>query len=704
MSNHLVGENSPYLLQHVDNPVDWYPWCGDALEKASKEDKPIFLSIGYAACHWCHVMAHESFEDPDIANILNEYFVNIKVDREERTDLDTIYMSAIVAMTGSGGWPMSVFLTPDGKPFYGGTYFPPTPRHNLPSFRDVLQTIISLWKEDRQKLLASAEEITQHIRKNHTFVKDIQPLDETIVDQSIMRLAQSYDWKLGGWGRAPKFPQPMAVEFLLRQAAKGENLSRDICENVLDAMSKGGMYDVLGGGFARYSTDDQWLVPHFEKMLYDNAQLALAYLHAFFVTQNVKYREVCEKTLDFVVRELMSHDDKKDLSHGGIFSSLDADSEGVEGKFYLWDFQEIRDILAVAQKQRGDFPLNWIEFFEQAYNDISPSGNFEGRIVLQRFLSDAELADRFGITISQVKNTLQLMHSSLFEARNQRIRPALDDKVLTGWNALALTAFAEAARYLKRPDYLEIARRNADFLLTELYVDRRLLRSWRNGQAKHNAYLEDYAGLILGLLALYQSDPDPWWFTSAAQLAQEMVDHFSDPDGGFFDIRADHDKLLMRPKDLQDNATPSGNAMAAMALLQLSILTGHNDWRRKAENILNDISELAQKYPLAFSAWLSGMDFSLSPIMEVVILGKEQEEIDKFLDVVWSQFRPNIMIASSLFPVDPISPAILKNRTLLEEKTTGFICKNFVCNHPVNSITDFSYQLQQGVLHAADDS
>ena len=680
MTNNLINSNSPYLLQHADNPVDWYPWEEAALETAKREDKPIFLSIGYAACHWCHVMAHESFEDPETARIMNENFVNIKVDREERPDLEQIYMNAVVSLTGQGGWPMSVFLTPEGVPFYGGTYFPPVPRYNMPSFRDVLLRIARAWREDRQRLLQAGEQIAEQIQATTSVsVSAGKPLNPLLLDQAAMGLAQSYDWKAGGWGRAPKFPQPMAIEFLLRRATRGDRLARDIATHVLDAMAKGGMYDIVGGGFARYSTDNNWLVPHFEKMLYDNAQLAKAYLHAFLITGEDRYRRVCIETLDFVVREMTD-------PQGGFFSSLDADSEGEEGKFYVWTPVQIR----TAFEDPSD-----AEFYLAAFG-VTESGNFEGKNILQRVLDDESLAAKFGIKPEQLHQQLDRLNARLLELRGERVRPGTDDKILVSWNGLMLSAFSEAARYLEREDHREVATRNAGFLLENLQMDGRLLRSWREGRAKHNAYLEDYASLILGLLALYQTDPDVRWFSAAEKLTSDMIAHFHDPAGGFFDTRDDHEQLITRPKDLQDNATPSGNSLAVTALLKMSAFTGLGDWRDLAESNLSIVQDFVVRYPTAFSQWLYALDFALTPAREVAILTEDLENATahEMLVALWSEYRPNLVAAISTFPPPPEAPALLKERPLIDNRTSAYVCQNFVCNRPVNTVEEFRSQLK----------
>ncbi len=678
MPNRLAHENSPYLIQHANNPVDWFPWGEQALQKARAEDKPIFLSIGYAACHWCHVMEYESFEDPAIAEIMNRHFINIKVDREERPDLDSIYMTATMAMTGSGGWPMSVFLTPDLQPFYAGTYFPPEPRYNMPSFRDLLTGIANAWQNERDEIFRVGGQVTEHIRRaSMAGGKASHPLTGRLLENAADYLVNAYDWGFGGWGGAPKFPQPMTIEFLLSRAtlagprtANGEKYLRP-ATHALKAMARGGMYDVVGGGFARYSVDNLWKVPHFEKMLYDNGQLALAYLHGYLVTRDEQFRQICEETLTFIQRELTD-------SAGGFYSSLDADSEGEEGKFYVWDYGEIEESL-------GDE----FAFFKTAYG-LTPNGNWEGKIVLQRAIDDATLAARHNLSREECIQRLQAGHAILLARRGQRHRPGTDDKVLVAWNAFALSAFAEAARFLQRSDFLETARRNARFLLEALHQNGRLLRSWRAGTARHNAYLEDYAALILGLLALYQSDPDPTWYAQALRLADEMVQHYADPQGGFFDTRDDHETLLIRPRDLQDNATPSGNALAANALLRLAAYGDHPEWRKLAEDMLAPQLENAVQYPTAFAYWLAAADFAIGPVHEIAIVG---EPNGPFLDVLWSEYRPRMVAALAPAGSPGAHPVLLNDRPLVAGKPTAYVCQNFTCQLPVTDASEFKKQL-----------
>jgi len=683
MPNHLANENSPYLLQHAGNPVDWYPWGKAALDKARAEDKPIFLSVGYAACHWCHVMAHESFEDENTAAIMNEDFVNIKVDREERPDIDGIYMQAVVAMTRQGGWPMSVFLTPDGQPFFGGTYFPPERRYNMPSFKEVLRSVIRVWQGDRGSILESADKITQHLQNAAQVSGSTSDLNPGVFDQAMSVLAQGYDWVDGGWGQAPKFPQPMVIEALLRQATRGDEAALAMAEHALTAMAKGGMYDVVGGGFARYSVDDRWLVPHFEKMLYDNAQLAQVYLHAYLVTGNEHYRRVCEQTLDFVARE-MTH------PAGGFYSSLDADSEGEEGKYYIWTPADIRTTLPDPDDAR---------LILAAYG-VTEGGNFEGATVLQRVMPDAQISEVFNLPVADVPAEFARLHKKMLAYRQQRVRPGTDDKVLVSWNGLMLAVFAEAGRYLRRKDYAQIAARNATFLLSEMRPDERLLRSWRAGQARYNAYLEDYAALILGLIALYQTDHQTRWFRQALTLTDEIITHFRDPSGGFFDTRDDHESLILRPKDTQDNAFPSGNSLAALALLQLSAYTGNPEWQTLAQEMLQNVVGLATQYPTAFGQWLSAMDFALGPVQEVAILGQSSTPGFQALDrVLWETYRPRMVAAFSPYPPEPEAPTLLGNRPLLRDLPTAYVCQGFVCRQPVNTAEDLAAELGKVTDH-----
>ena len=711
MTNQLINESSPYLLQHANNPVDWYPWGEEALSKARTENKPIFLSIGYAACHWCHVMAHESFEDNETAAFMNEHFINIKVDREERPDLDSIYMQATTAMTGSGGWPMSVFLAPDLKPFYAGTYFPPVPRFNMPSFRDLLAGIARAWKDEPAEISRVSGQVSSHLQQAMSQVQTAgSTLSQDQLDTAVKSLVDSYDWGYGGWGAAPKFPQPMTIEYLLRCHISGNADALKPAIHALKAMARGGMYDVAGGGFSRYSTDNFWRVPHFEKMLYDNAQLARAYLHAWQITREPFFRQIVIETLDFIARE-MTHPE------GGFYSSLDADSEGEEGKFYVWTLEEIREIL----KDEADF-------FEAAYG-ITPRGNWEGKTVLQRALDDSSLAARFKVDVEAVPVKLADAHSRLLSARASRIRPGTDDKILTAWNGLMLATVAEACRVIasganaateqhlhdlpsksravpvsphlaaetvsslqtapRNDAYYKMATRNAEFLLAALRPHGSLRRSWRDGKTTNEVFLEDYAALILGLLELYQTDFDQKWFATAQTLADEMIELFNDPDGGFFDTPKDSERLLLRPKDLQDNATPSGNALACEALLKLAAFTDNGTYRDLAEKSLRLVTDYVLRYPTSFARWLSAADFALGNVKQIaVVYEANPEEAQALIQAIRSAYRPKTIVAASSYPPSQIAPPLLLDRPLKDGMPTVYVCEGFVCKYPVNTTSD----------------
>jgi uncharacterized protein len=681
MTNHLAHSTSPYLLQHSHNPVNWYPWGAEALEKARREDKPIFLSIGYAACHWCHVMAHESFEDLTTAALMNAHFVCIKVDREERPDLDSIYMAAVVALTGQGGWPMSVFLTPDLKPFYGGTYFPPEPRHRLPAFQELLLALSEAWKSQREEITRLGGELAAGLEEQSRMSGSGGSFDLADLDAAGHGLIEQYDWETGGWGPAPKFPHSMALEFLLRRHLAGNADSIKPVLHALSAMSRGGMYDVVGGGFARYSTDKTWHVPHFEKMLYDNALLALVYLHAWQVTGEASFRRIVEETLGFVAREMLSPD-------GGFYSSLDADSDGREGKFYVWTLEELRSTLGEE-----------MDFFESAYG-VTARGNWEGKTVLQRTLDDASLSSRFGLSRTQVLEKLAGCHARLLAVRNTRIRPGTDDKVLTSWNGLMLAAFAEAGRVLNDSRYIEIAARNAHFLLTAARPDGSLRRVWRLGQTGGEVFLEDYAALILGLLELYQTDFNNRWYQEANELAGEMLRRFSDPDGGFFDTPSEAEALLTRPKDLQDNATPCGNALAAEALFKLAAFTERSEWRQLAGKALSMVAKQIAHYPNAFGRWLSVADFALGEGKQVAIIGSLSDDRTKALiGEIRRIYHPNLVVAAATYPPPDGTPALLADRPLVDGRPTAYVCEGFVCRQPVTSPEEIRKQISSGSFH-----
>ena len=668
MPNRLANESSPYLQQHAHNPVDWHAWGDEALRKAKEENKPIFLSIGYAACHWCHVMEHESFEDPATAAIMNKHFVNVKVDREERPDLDAIYMQAVVAMTGGGGWPMSVWLTPEGVPFYGGTYFPNTPRHGLPSFAQVLSALAEAWQHQPDQLRRTTDSVLDHLRQESGLLGQAGgALNAGVLDFAVQNIGASFDWANGGWGKAPKFPQPMAIEFLLRyHARKRDEYALRIAGHALTAMARGGIYDQLGGGFHRYSTDASWIVPHFEKMLYDNSQLARAYLHAWQLTGADFYRRVAAETLDYVARE-MTHPD------GGFYSTQDADSEGEEGKFFVWSIDEIRDLL-------GDEAI--------VFNDVhgvKRDGNFEGHNILHVARDPVEVAGANGVGVEQLGAILERAKRRLFEAREKRVKPGRDEKVLAAWNGLMLAAFAEAARAMERDDYRRIAVRSAEFVLREMRTpEGRLLRTWKDGSgAKLNGYLEDYTHLIEGLIELYQTTFDARWFVAARELADAMIAHFAAPDGTFYDTGDDHEALFIRPRDLQDNAVPSGNAMAATVLLELGAYTGEARYTETAERMLAGVHGALQQYPTAFGQWLVAYEFAAGSPKEIAVVGDpESADTQTMLDVIFAGFRPHQVVALKR-PGEASPIPLLDYREQIDAKATVSVCQHFACMMPV---------------------
>ena len=698
MPNRLINETSPYLLQHAHNPVDWYAWGEAALAKARADDKPIFLSIGYAACHWCHVMAHESFEDETTAQLMNDLFVNIKVDREERPDLDSIYMSAVVGMTGSGGWPMSVFLTPDGQPFYGGTYFPPTPRYGMPSFREVLGAVANAWRTRHDEIIKNSLNVTDYLRQASSFAEQAKSssLSTGTLTTATQNLSRNFDRSTGGWGNAPKFPQPMTLEFLLRRYHQTNDADiRSMIDQTLRAMAHGGMYDQIGGGFHRYSTDAHWLVPHFEKMLYDNSQLARVYLHAWQTLGDPFYRRIAIETLDYVARE-MTHPD------GGFYSTQDADSEGIEGKYFVWTIDEVRSVL-------GDDAI----LFNEVYG-VTKNGNFsaesgrsasshehhlpDGQNILSIVKEPQTVAETNGLALSELEAKLNESRRKLFDVREKRVKPNRDEKILSAWNGLMLAAFAEAARDRSLGDraaaYRAIAERNAEFLLREMRsADGRLLRTWKEGRAKLNAYLEDYANVIEGLLALYETTFDERWFTAARELADAMIKHFADPAGGFFDTSDDHEMLVTRPKDLQDNAVPSGNAMAATVLLKLGAFTGEDSYLTLAELMVGLLQPAMMQAPTAFAQWLCALDFALSNPREIAIVGNIQSaDTQALLNIVHDGYRPNQIVAVAS-PDRASAIPLLADRSTIGHQATAYVCQHFTCQQPVTEPVALRQQL-----------
>lgn len=682
--NHLAGATSPYLLQHAENPVEWYPWCAEAVTRSKQEDRPIFLSIGYAACHWCHVMAHESFENAEIAALLNQHFICIKVDREERPDLDSIYMQAATAMTGSGGWPLSVFLTPDLRPFYAGTYFPSSPRHGLPAFGDVLAGIVLAWQEDREEI----EQVGARLADRLTGATDALRVPRSIRDSelgaAVEALLRSHDSDSAGWGEPPKFPQAMALDFLLARAARGgtdRGKILEVVDNSLEAMSRGGMYDVVGGGFSRYSTDAAWHIPHFEKMLYDNVLLGRVYLHAWQLTGNPDYRRIVVDTLGFLNRELRHTD-------GGYFSSLDADSPDGEGVYYAWSREEIRAVLGADA-----------EVVEARYG-ITIAGNWEGRTILQRQLDDAQTAALLGMDPTGFAPRLAACHARLLAVRSLRRRPAVDDKVLTSWNGLALAFLAEASRAPGLGDLsnacYDLATRNANFLLSALRPAGILRHSWRDGRTTEQVFLVDYAALILGLLELYQTDFEPGWFADATALAEEMLERFYSPATGFYDTPVEAELLLIRPRDLYDNATPSGAALACEGLLRLAALGNRSDYATIAAAAVGSLADAAAKYPLSFARWLSVADFATARIRQIALIGDPQDRnYQELLRIIRAEFRPHVLTAASALPLADAAPPLLAGRGTVDGIATAHVCEGFVCRLPVTNPEDLLKQLAQ---------
>ncbi len=677
MPNRLADETSPYLLQHRDNPVDWYAWGPEALERAKNEDMPIFLSIGYSACHWCHVMEHESFEDEETAAVMNALFVSVKVDREERPDLDSIYMQAVQSMTGRGGWPMSVFLTPDGRPFYGGTYYPNTSRHGMPSFTDVLKAVADAYHNRRGDVLESADRISGRLAPPAGSPNEM--LTESILRLGTQRLGSTFDWTHGGFGGAPKFPQPMTLELLLRAHARDDDdRALQMVEFTLERMARGGIYDQLGGGFHRYSVDAQWLTPHFEKMLYDNALLSRVYLHAFQITKKRLYRLIVEETLDYVLREMTD-------PAGGFYSAQDADSEGVEGKFFVWTPAEIAAELGVEKAAAF-----------AAYFDVTQAGNFEGKNILNVPDPPARVAESLGMAENDLALLIQRARKRLYQVRESRVHPGRDDKVLTAWNGLMLKSFAEAATVLKRADYLKAATANAAFLLDNLRQDGRVLRTWKAGRAKLPGYLEDYAMLIDGLLAVYEATFEPRWLDEARSLADAMIALFwSGSDGSFYDTGSDAEALIVRPRDVFDNAMPCGGSAAADVLLRLASFTGDAEYSRKAINSIRTVARFMQEHPAGFGHWLGALDFYLGKVREVVLVGERGDAgFARMRDVVFSDYRPNKVVAG-LDSADaaPFASPLFEARVPLGGSVTAYVCENFACRTPTTDPEELAGQL-----------
>jgi len=643
MANRLAQETSPYLLQHRDNPVDWYPWGEEALARARELDRPILLSVGYSACHWCHVMERESFEDAATAAYMNEHFVNIKVDREERPDVDALYMEAVQAISGQGGWPMTVFCDPDGVPFYGGTYFPPDEGRGMPSFRMVMEAVVDAFENRREELRERAPQMQRQLGA----IGAVEPAEapgQELLEGAVATLVQAADLERGGFGGAPKFPPASALELLLARGIE------EPVERTLDAMIAGGIYDQLGGGFARYSVDADWLIPHFEKMLYDNALLARSYLHGLQVFGHERYRWICEETLDWALREMRGPE-------GGFFSALDADSEGEEGRFYVWTQKQIEEILG---SEAG--PV--IEFY-----GVTEAGNFEGRNVLH-------LA---GGAAAREPEIMAEARSAMLALRERRERPGLDDKRLAAWNALMLGALAEAGAVLRRWDYLEAALECAEFVLGEMRdADGRLLRTYKDGKARLNAYLEDHAFLLEALLTLYEATFERRWFEQAQALAETMVTRFGDRErGGFYTTSEDHEQLIARRKEIGDHPIPSGNSAAALGLLRLEALTGERRYGEWAEGVFRLFAKAAPRQPDAFAHLLRALDFHLTPTKEIALVGADLTDLAA---VVRETHRPHQVLAAG--PQGSEAPPLLAGRTTIDNKPTAYVCENFTCQAP----------------------
>ncbi len=689
MFNRLANETSPYLLQHKDNPVDWYPWCDEAFETARRLDRPIILSIGYSACHWCHVMAHECFEDELIARTMNDGFVSIKVDREELPDVDSIYMTAVQAMTGSGGWPLTVFITPDGKPFFGGTYFPPTDHHNRPGFPRVLNAIADAYKNNRVELLSSCAQLIEVIKANSTPQEYEGEIDESLMFKGCDHLLSDADLKNGGSLGAPKFPQPMLYELLLRYSKKtGNTQASHVVNLTLEKMARGGIYDQIGGGFARYSVDDKWLVPHFEKMLYDNAQLVTLYLHAYQMNKNPLFKKVIEETLGYVAREMTN-------PLGGFYSSSDADSEAVEGKFFVWTPDEFDMVL-----DKKDASL------AKTYWRVTKEGNFEDANILNVPVDLESFAEEHRRNEEALEQDISRIRAILLRERSKRVPPGIDDKILTSWNALMFKAFAEAGASFENPVWIDIAEKNTRFLLSVMN-DRegRLLHSYKTADNSSSetsdrprilGYLDDHAYFIDGLITLYESTFDYFYIEAAQNLADHMIRRFWDQESEvFYDTSLEHSKLIVRPRDILDNAVPSGGSIAALSLLRLSSLTGESCYASKAESSIKSLVPQMRRAPLLVTSWIIATDFLKTDSNQIVLLGNPGDPLlTEMLCEVRSRYLPNLVLAGARHhdPNDEKSP-LLHGKAMLNGKPTAYVCKDYICNLPVSSPSELSGQL-----------
>jgi uncharacterized protein YyaL (SSP411 family) len=681
LANRLANETSPYLLQHKDNPVDWYPWGEEALLRAREEDKPVLLSVGYSACHWCHVMERESFEDAETARMMNEHFVNIKVDREERPDIDSIYMAAVQAITRHGGWPMTVFLTPDGAPFYGGTYYPSVPSHGMPSFQQILLSVLDAYENRREAVIENADAMREYLRAStEALMPEAEDAGTGLLDRAAESLLAQLDGRYGGFGGAPKFPQAMNLEVLLRHHSRtGDRSALAGVELTCGRMANGGIYDHLGGGFARYSVDAYWLVPHFEKMLYDNALLSRLYLETYQATGDVFYRRIAEETLDYVLRDMTSEE-------GGFYSAEDADSEGVEGKFYVWTPDELE-----AALDPDDASL------AARYWDVTEQGNFEGRSILHVPRPPEAVADEFGLSGEELWDRIVGIRGKLLAVREGRVRPGRDEKILAAWNGLMLRSFALAARVTGREDYREVAVKNATFILEKLKEDGRMHRSYKDGRARFNGYLEDYAMVADGLVSLYEATFETRWLIEADDLMDAVSELFWDGEKrAFYDTPTDHEELVTRPRDVYDNATPSGTSVATEVLLALALLLDRADYRQRAEDVLEELSGGMEKVPGGFGRLLCALDFSTSEPREVVVVGDqgEPDTID-LLETVYSRYLPNKVVAG-LSPGDDEAGGLiplLAQRTAREGRATAYVCVHYACQTPTTDPEELARQL-----------
>ncbi len=678
--NRLARESSPYLLQHQHNPVDWFPWGDEAFERARAEGKPILLSVGYSACHWCHVMERESFEDPAIAGLMNEHFVSVKVDREERPDVDSIYMQAVQSMTGHGGWPMTVFLTPEGVPFYGGTYFPPADRHGMPGFPRVLEAVSAHYRDNRGDAEAAGQQLLDQLRQSGAVRGGADLLSRAILDRAFGQLGADFDRQHGGLGRAPKFPQPMAWEFVLRYWRRtGVPSALQMTRLTLTRMARGGMYDQLGGGFHRYSVDGEWLVPHFEKMLYDQSQLVLLYLQAWQATGEAEYRRIAVETLDYVVREMTDPE-------GGFYSTQDADSEGEEGKFFLWSEAELGEALDPEEARAA-----------ARYWGVADGPNFEGRNILHVPREPDAVASSLGLSRPALDDLVARARRKLWEVRERRVKPGRDEKVLAGWNGMMLRAFAEASRAFNRPDYRAVAERNAAFLLGALRRDGRLLRTWKAGRAKLLGYLEDYAMVADGLVALYEATFDRRWLEASRELADELLRLFWDPEAeALFDTGTDHEALVVRPRNLFDSAVPCGTSVAADVLLRLAVLTGDDRYERMAVTALRPMAPLMMRYPSGFGRFLSALDFHLGPRVEVALVwpaGSPADATEPLLREVFSRYLPARAIAGAPEGGTAGLP-LTEGKAPRSGLVTAYVCEQYACQAPTSDAAELGRQLE----------